>query len=118
VVSRFLACCRRNEAPVIFGDGRQTRDFIHVRDVARANAQAALLPGLPSGDYNVASGQETSLLDLIALLRAMQPSLPMPRFSAAQSGDIRRSVGDPGRWGAVSGFAPQETLRAGLLELT
>jgi UDP-glucose 4-epimerase len=117
VVSRFLACCRRNEAPVIFGDGRQTRDFIHVSDIARANAQAALLPGLPSGDYNVASGQETSLLDLIALLRAMQPSLPMPKFSAAQPGDIRRSVGDPARWCAVSGFSPQETLRVGLLEL-
>jgi nucleoside-diphosphate-sugar epimerase len=85
--------------------------------VARANAQAALLPGLPSGDYNVASGHETSLLDLVGLLRAMQPSLPMPKFSAAQPGDIRRSVGDPGRWGAVSGFSPQETLRVGLSEL-
>ncbi len=117
VVSRFVDCCRRNQAPVIFGDGRQTRDFIHVRDVARANSQAALLPGMPSGDYNVASGHETSLLDLIALLRAMQPSLPMPKFSAAQPGDIRRSVGDPGRWCAVSGFAPQEKLGVGLLEL-
>jgi UDP-glucose 4-epimerase len=117
VVSRFLACCRRNEAPVIFGDGRQTRDFIHVSDVARANARAALLPGLPSGDYNVASGQETSLLDLVALLRAMQPSLPVPKFSAAQSGDIRRSVGDPARWCAVSGFSPREKLGVGLLEL-
>lgn len=117
VVSRFVDCCRRNQTPVIFGDGRQTRDFIHVRDVARANAQAALLPGMPSGDYNVASGHETSLLDLVGLLRAMQPSLPMPKFSAAQPGDIRRSVGDPGRWGAVSRFSPQETLRVGLLEL-
>lgn len=117
VVSRFVDCCRRNQAPVIFGDGRQTRDFIHVSDVARANTQAALLPGMPSGDYNVASGHETSLLDLVGLLRAMQPSLPMPKFSAAQPGDIRRSVGDPGRWGAVSGFAPQETLEKGLLEL-
>ena len=117
VVSRFVDCCRRNQAPVIFGDGRQTRDFIHVRDVARANMQAALLPGMPSGDYNVSSGQETSLLDLVGLLRAMQPSLPVPKFSAAQSGDIRRSVGDPARWCAVSRFSPRETLSAGLLEL-
>jgi UDP-glucose 4-epimerase len=110
-------CCRRNQAPIIFGDGRQTRDFIHVRDVARANARAALLPGLPSGNYNLASGRETSLLDLVGLLRAMQPSLPMPKFSVAQPGDIRRSVGDPARWRAVSGFSPQEILGSGLLEL-
>jgi UDP-glucose 4-epimerase len=117
VVSKFADCCRRNLAPIIFGDGRQTRDFIHVRDVARANMQAALLPGLPSGNYNIASGRETSLLDLLELLRSMQPSMPMPEFSAALSGDIRRSVGDPARWGAVSGFSPQETLRAGLADI-
>ena len=117
VVSKFVDCCRRNQAPIIFGDGRQTRDFIHVRDVARANARAALLPGLLSGNYNISSGCETSLLDLLELLRSLQPSMPLPEFSAAQPGDIRRSLGDPGRWGAVCGFSPQETLEKGLLEL-
>lgn len=117
VVSRFVDCCRRNEAPIVFGDGRQTRDFIHVRDVAMANSQAATLPALPSGNYNVASGRETSLLDLVILLRTMRPSMPVPEFCAAQTGDILRSVGDPARWFAVSGFSPQEKLETGLLEL-
>jgi UDP-glucose 4-epimerase len=117
VVSKFVDCCRRNQAPIIFGDGRQTRDFIHVRDVARANARAALLPGLLSGNYNISSGRETSLLDLLELLRSLQPSMPLPEFSAAQSGDIRRSAGDPARWLAVSGLAPREILGSGLLEL-
>ena len=117
VVSKYIDCCRHDKAPMIFGDGRQTRDFVHVRDVARANMQAALLPGLTTGSYNVASGRETSLLDLVGLLRSMRPSMPAPEFFDSQSGDIRRSVGDPERWRAVSGFSPKETLEVGLLEL-
>ena len=69
VLVRWMERIDRGRAPIIFGDGQQTMDFIDVRDVARANVMAAK-SDLTGGAFNVASGVETSLLELAAALAA------------------------------------------------
>ncbi len=118
VVSIFAECSRLNRAPVIFGDGRQTRDFVHVRDIARANLLAATQPLRHSGSFNICSGRETSLLEIIALLKQAQPDLPAPEFRPERVGDIRRSLGDPAQAKTMLGFEAQVDLAESLVELT
>src|ERR1700677_5049031 len=60
VISIFLDCFERDAAPTIYGDGEQTRDFVSVHDVARANVIAATQKGLRSGVVNICTGRATS----------------------------------------------------------
>jgi UDP-glucose 4-epimerase len=117
VVSIFADCCRKARRPILFGDGHQTRDFIHVRDVARANTLAATGTSTASGCFNICRGEETSLLDLLLLMKAHAPHLPTPEFRAAREGDILRSVGDPRLARSVLGFAYREDLKTSIAEL-
>ena len=93
VVPKFIAAMLGGKAPTVFGDGRQSRDFLYVDDVAGANWHAMATPGVPFGPYNVAAGIETDLLDLIGALADVSGQAVTPVFAAARSGDIRRSVG-------------------------
>jgi UDP-glucose 4-epimerase len=100
----------------LFGDGRQTRDFIHVADVARANVLAATLPGLKSGIMNVCTGREAGLLDVVTAIAAALKRPPEWLQAPARAGDIRRSVGDPAAAKAGMGFAATTEMATGLAE--
>lgn len=86
--------------PLVFGDGRQTRDYVYVGDVAAANAAAALAPELPHRVYNVGSGVETSVLELVAAV-ARAADVPaerfVPDFAPARAGEVLRSCLDVAR---------------------
>ncbi|MCB5283057.1 NAD-dependent epimerase/dehydratase family protein [Arthrobacter sp. AL08] len=103
--------------PLIFGDGQQTMDFVHTRDVARANILAAGSP-VDAGVYNVASGVETSLLELAeALLRAMGSELAVEHGpDRAVNGVVRRQA-DTGAATRELGFSAETGLADGLREL-
>lgn len=116
VISKFVDACVRGQAPVVFGNGLQTRDFIHVRDLARANAAAATT-NVPSGSYNIGCGREIQLLEILKTLRELHPTLPPTEFKPARTGDIVRSVCDPSRFRKHTGFATEATLRGGLQEM-
>lgn len=98
----------------IHGDGRQTRDFISVRDVAAANLFAAEQPGL-TGTFNVGRGDELTILDLAERIIAATGSCSAIRHEAARAGDVRHSRADIGRLRAA-GFAPTNDLDAALAE--
>ncbi|MFA5003237.1 MAG: NAD-dependent epimerase/dehydratase family protein, partial [Methanolinea sp.] len=66
VIPRFIARIRAGESPLIFGNGMQTRDFVYVKDVAKANIQ--VMEAKSQGVFNIASGRETSVNDLAAIL--------------------------------------------------
>jgi len=94
VVAIFCGCLLEGRAPRIYGDGGQTRDWVDVSDVVRANLLAADAPDL-AGPVNIGHGQETSVLRLIDALSRVGAerglTLPDPVFEAGRLGEVRRS---------------------------
>lgn len=106
-----------DDRPVtVFGDGGQTRDLISVRDVVRANLIASEHPHAPGKVFNVCTGIETRLLDLIEVLYDLFPDVPQPTFEEPRPGDIYRSVGSPAFTAEMIGFEAQVSLEDGLKE--
>lgn len=100
----------------IFGDGGQTRDLINVHDVVRANLIASEHPRAPGKIFNICTGVETRLLDLLDVMYELVPNAPSPEFVAPRAGDIYRSVGSPKRAADVMGFHAEVSLVDGLKE--
>jgi UDP-glucose 4-epimerase len=100
----------------IFGDGGQTRDLIHVRDIVRANLIAAEHPLAAGQVLNICTGVETRLLDLLEVLFKLFPGAAAPVFAQPRAGDIYRSVGNPGKAAQLIGFMPEVSLAEGLKE--
>jgi UDP-glucose 4-epimerase len=115
VISRFVARMAAGEPLTVFGDGRQTRDFVYVGDVARANVAA--LKCMHDGVLNIGTGTSVSLLQLIDALALCTGRTPQVRFDPPAPGDIRDSAMRPGRMRAVLGFAPGTPLVDGLKQL-
>ena len=100
----------------IFGDGGQTRDLINIRDVVRANLLAAEHPNAPGQVFNVCTGQETRLLDLLEVLFDLFPNVQEPVFADSRPGDIYRSVGSAEFIAQELGFKAEVSLETGLEE--
>ncbi len=112
-IPRFVQAFATRETPTIFGDGRQTRDFVYVGDVVRALLLAAAGDG-PGGTFNVASGRATDLLELIEVLGHLAPPSLEPRFAPARQGEVRHSRGATARACERLGFEARVSLEAGL----
>lgn len=99
VISIFVDRLVRNEEITIEGDGRQTRDFVYVKDVANILVheyeQSVRPETMPV--YNIGSGLSTSLLDIVSALQAISGRTPTMRFAAPRVGDIRHSLADSRR---------------------
>jgi UDP-glucose 4-epimerase len=117
VISVFARRFQAGQAVTIFGDGMQTRDFISVHDVARANVLAATRPGLASGVANICTGRGTSLRDVLAVFAAACPQCPPAVFAPARAGDIVHSVGAPETAVAGLAFRAEVGVADGLREL-
>ncbi|MDO8541278.1 MAG: NAD-dependent epimerase/dehydratase family protein [Opitutaceae bacterium] len=117
VISIFDRRHREGKAVTIYGDGKQTRDFISVHDVAAANAIAATKPGLRSGVANICTGRATSLLDLLKIFRKHFPAVPPLVQGEPRAGDIVHSLGAPDEARAALGFTSDVTVEEGLDEL-
>lgn len=103
VASLFRSAVARGEPPVVFEDGLQTRDFVHVSDVARANVLALTAPEPYDGPLNIASGHPHSVLDLARALcdgSGMEPRV----VGGGRVGDVRHVVASPKRAHEVLGF--------------
>ena len=111
VIAIFMERMRAGEPTQIYGDGRQTRDFVYVGDVVQAVLAAA---GGGPGVYNVGTGIETSIVELHALCRDVTGSEREPEFEAPRPGDARRSVVDPSLAARELGWRPEHALDAGL----
>lgn len=116
VVAIFCGCLLEGRVPQVFGDGRQTRDWVDVADVVRANLLAADRD--VTGPINIGGGEETSVLDLVAALRQVGDahglSLADPEFLPARSGEVSRSRLDVSRARAELGWQATVRLRDGL----
>lgn len=115
VISIFVERMAAGQPVTVLGDGNQTRDFIYVRDVARANLAA--LQGSFQGACNVATGQSRSLLDLIDALSALTGSKARINYSKARTGDIVHSSADTSRMTRELGLEAETALEDGLSAL-
>lgn len=113
-IPKFITQLTKQQSPVVYGDGKQTRDFVYVGDVVRANLLAAEAKGVEGQVFNVCSGSEIGLLDLLDVLYSILPKAPDPRFEPTRLGDVPRSVGDPEKAAQAMGFRPQTMLQDGL----
>jgi UDP-glucose 4-epimerase len=114
VIARFCAAALSGARPVIFGDGTQTRDFVYVTDVVRANLLAAEKPEAKGEVINIGSGRSTSLLDLVAGLNRETGQELAPMFEPARAGDIRFSRAEIRKARDLLGFNPEVDLSEGL----
>ena len=119
VISKFVDCALKGLHPTIFGDGRQTRDFVFVEDVVQANIRAMQTPlEQPFFNCNIATGISTSLLDLVDALQAITRTLPDPIFKMERPGDIRHSLANITRAHKFLGYQPLKTdLKANLCSI-
>lgn len=117
VISIFVERIQRGQGVVIFGDGRQTRDFVFVRDLVDVLASALSGEKTTGAILNVGRGVECSLLDLLGTLeRLVGRSVPR-QLEPARVGDILRSRADVSRLKAMLDYVPCTTMEVGLAEL-
>ncbi len=117
VIPRFVAKLLAGERPIVYGDGEQIRDFIHISDVVRANLLAARLPEAAGGVYNIGGGERISLNRLLAIASDLLGKDADPDYQAPRPGDIRDSVADISRAREALGFSPAMSFRDGLADL-
>ncbi len=98
----------------IYGDGGQTRDLIYVGDVIRANLMAAENDKTAGEIFNICTGKETRILDLVESLYEIVPDAPKPIFDEPRAGDIYRSVGSAEKAKNAFGFEAKTTLLDGM----
>jgi dTDP-L-rhamnose 4-epimerase len=117
VASIFRSAFAAGRAPRVFEDGGQRRDFVHVRDVARANVLAFTAPEPVPGAFNVASGTPRTVRELAdALARACGAEVAPVVTGEWRPGDVRHVVASPERAAGALGFRAQEDFAAGMAE--
>jgi len=118
VISKFTDTLKKKEIPKIFGDGKQTRDFVYVKDLVRAILLAMHSEKVGKGEvFNVATSKTTSLIELLAVLNNILKLDIKPEFDEARTGDIRHSYASIDRTKEVLGYTPDYSLKEGLEEL-
>lgn len=114
VISIFVDKLSQGAVPTIFGDGRQTRDFVSVEDVVQANLLAATVPQAAGNTLNIGTGYPVSIRQLFEALRQIFECEVTPTYGPARSGDVLHSYADSSQAKAILGWKPQVTLEAGL----
>jgi dTDP-L-rhamnose 4-epimerase len=119
VAALFADAMREGRTPRVFEDGRQRRDFVHVRDVARANVLALTSPQPVCGPMNVCSGRSLTIGELAASMHAIvAPDAPGPTVTGEfRLGDVRHVFADASRAQRMLRFTSCEDFEAGLSEL-
>jgi UDP-glucose 4-epimerase len=114
VVARFVAALSRGEAPLLQGDGQQSRDFTYVEDAVRAFLLAAEAPAASGEVYNVGAGGRTSIRELLRQLGGLLGREVRPVCAAPRPGDVRHSQADLTRARQDLGYLPLVSLAEGL----
>ena len=114
VIPLFITAMLSGWQPIIFGDGRQSRDFSYVANVVRANLLAADAPGVAGHVFNVANGKNTDLLTLIDALNSLLGLHVKPRHEPARIGDVRESLADITQARKLLGYEPVVEFEEGV----
>src|SRR5690606_20386616 len=114
VIPRFFAACRAGEAPLLFGDGSQSRDFTFVEDVVQANLLAASATTLGAIAVNIGAGARTTIKELAESIRRLCGSNAAPRSVDPRPGDVLHSLAATERAERAIGFVARVPLAEGL----
>jgi len=114
VITRFLENAFRGEPLVVYGDGRQTRDFIYVDDVVEATVLALENESVDGEIFNVCTGKPASVNELVEIVKRMFGDDINVVYDSPRRGDIMNNYGDPSRADKILGFKAKTSLREGL----
>ena len=114
VIPKFIDCMLKNKRPPIFGNGKQSRDFTYVDNVVQANILAAFKAGLRGDVFNVASGCDVTILELVGALNKLMRKDIKPVFLPLRPGDVFRTLADLSRIRRSLGFKPKVDFVSGL----
>ncbi|MCB2053145.1 MAG: NAD-dependent epimerase/dehydratase family protein [Geminicoccaceae bacterium] len=119
VLAIFAARLLNGKQPMVFEDGLQRRDFVHVSDVARAFASALEAPSAAGGTFNIGSGEDVTIAQVAERLAGAmgRPDLPPRITGRARAGDIRHCFADITRAHAALDYAPRVAFDDGLAEV-
>ncbi|MBP2030121.1 UDP-glucose 4-epimerase [Methanohalophilus levihalophilus] len=115
VISKFMDCAREEKAPLIFGTGEQTRDFISVHDIVRIVDLAIQKDEAVGKVLNAGSGSSTTVNELASIIRELFKSDIQPQYEEERTGDILHSVANITEASRL-GFEPKMSLKEGLAE--
>ena len=115
VITKFIDRLKDGKPPIIYGDGKQTRDFVYVQDVVDACLLSLNSKGCVGESINIGSGVETSISDLAEILiELFGLSDVKPKYAQPRAGDIRRSCASLNKAKRLLGYQPKISLREGL----
>ncbi len=115
VVTLFAQAALDGCTPTVYGSGLQTRDFVHVQDVARANVKALLFTG--SETFNVSTGTSTSVNQLLDVVSQVTGRTLKPIFAPERNGDLQDSTLDNSKIRTLLGWLPEKNLCQGVAEI-
>lgn len=118
VVPRWITAALSGQRPIVYGDGLQVRDFVHVDDITQALWLAANEPEAVGGAFNIASGERSTLLELLSAIEDACGRPLNPQFEPPRAGDIRRSFADIEAAKKRLGFEPRIRLVEGIRKTT
>ena len=95
VVPKFIVCLLKRESPPVYGDGKQSRDFTYVDNVVEGTILASQAKGVSGESFNIALGEEHSVLDLLNKLNKIMGLKIKPKLVPPRPGDVRRTLADP-----------------------
>jgi len=114
VIAIFVGLMTAGKAPIVHGDGLQTRDFTYVANAVQALIKASTAADASPGIYNVGTGRRTTILDLVAALNIQLGTRLTAQHAAARAGDVRHSCADIARTQRVLGYQPEVGFEEGL----
>lgn len=115
VIPNFIMAVLKDEVPVIYGDGKQTRDFTYVENVVEANIMASHAPEEAFGKvFNIACGNNIDLLELLSIISRFADKKVEPKFEPSRAGDVRDSLADISSAQKILGYKISVSIEQGL----
>lgn len=115
VIPKFIMSLLKKQSPPVYGDGKQSRDFTYVDNVAEATILASQVPGVGTGEvFNIALGEENTLLDLLAQLNSIIGTDIKPDFKPKRAGDVYKTFADSSKAERILGWKGKVNFAEGL----
>ncbi|RKY36892.1 MAG: LPS biosynthesis protein WbpP [Candidatus Omnitrophota bacterium] len=114
VIPKFISCVLNDKQPPIFGNGKQSRDFTFVKNVVQANLLSAVTPDISGSVFNVACGNDHSVLELVDVLNDIAQKSIQPELLPVRKGDVFKTLADISKMKEKLNYQPEFDFKQGL----